>query len=117
MKIDAVHNPKDRKQQGARASLQLSRLGKPLAAMTAVTGFVLWAHFGAGVHVFRSQVSFAPGWQQFRASYGVEDFGEDSYFTRAVQNGYNLFYFTHEYGTPYILAQAAIRPRTWPTVS
>jgi hypothetical protein len=59
---------------------------------------VLWAHFGSGIQAFRSQVSSAPGWQQFRATYGLDDFGADSYFTRAAQNGYNLFYFTHEHG-------------------
>jgi hypothetical protein len=63
-----------------------------------IVGFVLAAHFGSGIQAFRSQVSSAPGWHQFRASYSLNDFGVDSYFVRAVQNGYNLFYFTHEYG-------------------
>ena len=76
----------------------LRGLSKPLAAAAAIAGFVLWAHFGSGIEAFRSQVSSAPGWQQFRASYGVDDFGADGYFTRAAQNGYNLFYFTHEFG-------------------
>ena len=89
---------KDSKQQGPGAGRSLRRLGKPLAAAAAIAGFVLWAHFGSGMQAFRSQVSSAPGWQQFRASYSVDDFGADSYFTRAVKNGYNLFYFTHEYG-------------------
>ena len=71
---------------------------KPIGAATVIAGFVLWAHYGSGIQAFRSQVSTAPGWQQFRAAYSVDDFGADSYFTRAVQNGYNLFYFTHEYG-------------------
>src|SRR5882672_480037 len=73
-------------------------LSKPLAAAAAIAGFTLWAHFGSGVQAFRSQVSSAPGWQQFRASYGLDEFGADSYFVRAAQNGYNLFYFTHRYG-------------------
>jgi len=71
---------------------------KPITAAAAVVGFVLWAHFGSGTPTFRVQVSTAPGWQEFRALYGVGEFGEDGYFTRAVQNGYNLFYFTPEYG-------------------
>ena len=89
---------KDSKQQGPEAGRLLRRLGKPLAATAAIAGFVLWAHFGSGMQAFRSQVSSAPGWQQFRSSYSVDDFGADSYFTRAVKNGYNLFYFTHEHG-------------------
>ena len=71
---------------------------KPIGAATVIAGFVLWAHYGSGIQAFRSQVSTAPGWQQFRVAYSVDDFGADSYFTRAVQNGYNLFYFTHEHG-------------------
>jgi len=77
----------------------LASMSKPFGVAAAIAGFVLWAHFGSGIQVFRSQVSSAPGWQQFRASYSVDDFGADSYFTRAVQNGYNLFYFTHEHGS------------------
>ena len=72
--------------------------GNPFILAAVIAGFVLWAHFGSGIQVFRSQVSSAPGWQQFRATYGLDDFGADSYFTRAAQNGYNLFYFTHEHG-------------------
>lgn len=89
---------KDREAQRPGSGRPLPGLGRPLAAAAAIAGFVLWAHFGSGIQAFRSQVSTAPGWQQFRASYSVEDFGADSYFTRAVQNGYNLFYFTHEHG-------------------
>jgi hypothetical protein len=74
------------------------RFGISIAAAAAIGAVVLWAHFGSGMQVFRSHVPSAPGWQQFRASNGVDDFGADGYFTRAVQNGYNLFYFTHEYG-------------------
>jgi hypothetical protein len=66
--------------------------------VAAIAAFVLWAHFGSGIAVFRSHVSSAPGWEQFRVAYGADEFGADGYFTRAVQNGYNLFYFTPEYG-------------------
>jgi hypothetical protein len=78
--------------------MRLSHLGFSIVPVAAIAAFVLWAHFGSGIKAFHSQVSFAPGWQQFRVSYGVDDFGTDGYFTRAVQNGYNLFYFTSEYG-------------------
>jgi hypothetical protein len=89
---------KDGKQQVPPPARRLRRLVKPLVAVATLGAFVLWAHFGSGIPVFRSQVSAAPGWQQFRAAYGVDKFGVDGYFTRAVQNGYNLFYFTHEHG-------------------
>lgn len=74
------------------------RFGFAVLPVVAVFGFVLWAHFGSGIPAFRSQVPPAPGWQQFRTAYGVNEFGEDGYFTRAVQNGYNLFYFMPQYG-------------------
>jgi hypothetical protein len=76
----------------------LRALDKPIAAATAIVAFVLWAHFGSGVETFRSHVSPSPGWVPFRATYGLDDFGADGYFVRAAQNGYNLFYFTYEYG-------------------
>jgi len=71
---------------------------RPLGAVILVVGFVLWAHFGSGIARFQSQAKSTPGWQQFRDAYGLDTFGEDSYFVRAAQNGYNLFYFTHRYG-------------------
>lgn len=85
---------KDPRQQERRAH----RLRKPLVGVAVIAGFVLWAHFISGIPVFRSAVSSASGWQQFRATYRLDDFGADGYFARAVQNGYNLFYFTHEHG-------------------
>ena len=81
-----------------RVGTFLASRGKPFIPAAVIAGFVLWAQFGSGIPVFRSQVSSAPGWQQFRASYGLDSFGGDSYFVRAAQNGYNLFYFTHEHG-------------------
>lgn len=89
---------KERQQQGPRARRAPAATGKALFGVTAIAVFVLWAHFGSGSPVFHSKVAPAPGWQQFRAAYGVDDFGADGYFTRAVQNGYNLFYFTSEHG-------------------
>lgn len=98
--MDEAHSGdrKERKQQGPGALRVPARSGKALFGVAAIAAFVLWAHFGSGIPVFHSKVSSAPGWQQFRAAYGVDGFGADGYFTRAVQNGYNLFYFTHEHG-------------------
>lgn len=89
---------KDHRQQSARVARPLRRMGRAFAALAVMAAFVLWAHFGSGTPVFRSHVAFAPGWEQFRDAYRVSEFGADGYFTRAVQNGYNLFYFTSEYG-------------------
>ena len=83
---------------GAGLRSRLAPLIKPLGALILVFGFVLWAHFGSGAARFHAQVKSAPGWDQFRIAYGLDDFGEDSYFVRAAQNGYNIFYFTHRYG-------------------
>lgn len=85
------------RKQKAPTRSRRDQVGTAIATVTAIAAFVLWAHLGSGIPVFRSLVSSAPGWQQFRAAYDVDAFGADSYFTRAVQNGYNLFYFTHQY--------------------
>ena len=82
----------------ARPRAAGTRFSFTILPIAAIAAFVLWAHFGSGMHVFRSEVSFAPGWEQFRSQYGVDSFGRDGYFTRAVQNGYNLFFFTPRYG-------------------
>lgn len=62
-----------------------------------IVGFVLWAHFASGVRVFRSESTAEPGWNQFRADYRINHFGEDGQFVRAVQNGYNLVNYTYKY--------------------
>lgn len=77
----------------------VARLVKSIGSVAAILAFVLWAHFGSGVPVFRPQVIPAAGWQQFRATYGLDSFGADGYFIRAAQHGYNLFFFTHEHGS------------------
>lgn len=82
----------------AQAGDRLSRV-QFAWALVAVVAFAVWAHFGSGIPVFRAQVSSAPGWPEFRKTYGVDKFGADGYFTRAVQNGYNVFFFTPVYGT------------------
>lgn len=81
-----------------RRRARLARMGWSLVPVAAIAAFVLWAHYGSGVRVFRSHVSVAPGWDQFSAAYGVQGWGKDGYFTRAAQNGYNLFYYTAQYG-------------------
>ena len=73
--------------------------GKTVALVGLLVCFVLWAHLGSGIQVFRSQVASEPAWTQFRAKYRISHFGEDGHFVRAVQNGYNLFYHTHNYAS------------------
>lgn len=68
-----------------------------MVPVAVVTCFVIWSHWFSGVPQFRSHVAIEPGWEQFRAAYRVTDFGNDGYFVRAVQNGYNVFYFTPGY--------------------
>lgn len=83
--------------QRHRVWTRLLSLDNPIIPIVAITGFVLWAHLGSHLPVFRPYVSLEPGWEQFRAAYRVNDFGEDGYFVRAAQNGYNVFFFTPKY--------------------
>ena len=70
---------------------------KTPAAVGAIAAFVLWAHLGSGVPAFHAGVSPEPGWKQFNADYGIDYFGDDGQFVRAVQNGYNLVFYTYKY--------------------
>jgi hypothetical protein len=77
------------------------------AAVGAVAGFVLWWHFGSGVVPFRAEVAPEPGWEKFSADYRISHFGEDGQFVRAVQNGYNLVFYTHKYAPRFTRRAAA----------
>jgi cytochrome c len=70
---------------------------KTLAVVALIAGFVLWSHLGSGVPVFRSEVASEPGWDKFRTDYRISHFGDDGQFVRAVQNGYNLVFYTYKY--------------------
>ncbi|MGB5079495.1 MAG: hypothetical protein WBO23_01995 [Burkholderiales bacterium] len=72
-------------------------MDNPLIPAVVIAGFVLWAHLGSHLPVFRPHVSLEPAWEQFQAAYRVNDFGEDGHFVRAARNGYNVFSFTHKY--------------------
>jgi len=75
------------------------RRGGAPARVAVVAGFVLFAHLGSGVPTFRANVRAEPGWERFRAEYGISHFGDDGHFVRAVQNGYNLVFFTGKYAS------------------
>lgn len=77
--------------------VKIGKYKNALLAVAAIAAFVGWSHVGSGVSVFRSEVAPEPGWPAFRMRYGVNYFGDDGQFVRAVQNGYNLFFHTHKY--------------------
>ncbi len=72
---------------------------KTLALVGLLAGFVLCAHLASGDHVFRSEVTSEPGWEKFSGDHQIKHFGEDGNFVRAVQNGYNLVFYTHKYAS------------------
>ena len=83
--------------------MSLPRIQAPRWLLTAVTTLLLIVlvvavqrsdRFGSPEAGFNDEA----GWQAFRQRYGVEDFGADGYFVRAVRNGYNLFYHTERFG-------------------
>jgi len=80
-----------------------------LAALAVIIGFVLWAHLASGIPVFNSEVPPEPGWEKFRADYGISYFGDDGQFVRAVQNGYNLFFYTYKYAPRFTRTRAGDR--------
>jgi hypothetical protein len=77
--------------------------------LCSLVAFVLWAHFASGARIFHSQVGAEPGWERFRSQFGIDHFGKDGQFFRAVQNGYNLFYHTHKYASRFTRKSAADR--------
>lgn len=86
---------RERRRAARRARLIVVLRGALSAAV--VVGFALWAHIGSGRPVFSPHGKPEAGWDAFRAAYGVDDFGRDGYFVRAIQNGYNLVHHTHRY--------------------
>jgi hypothetical protein len=80
-----------------------------LAALAVIVAFLLWAHLASGIPVFHSEVSSEPGWEKFRTEYGINYFGDDGQFVRAVQNGYNLFFHTHKYASRFTRKSAGDR--------
>ena len=82
---------------------------KMFAAVALIAVFVLWVHLGSGIPVFRSEVSPEPGWEKFRADYRIDYFGVDGQFVRAVQNGYNLFFYTYKYASRFTRRKASDR--------
>lgn len=86
---------------------RLRRLTRPLLTTLVLVLGVVWVHEGAGLPVFHSQGVREPGWEAFRQRFGVDEFGEDGYFVRAVMHGYNLFFHTERYGWRFTRRRAA----------
>jgi hypothetical protein len=80
---------------------------KTFGLVVLLGAFVLWAHWGSGLPIFRSEVTPEPGWQTFRAEYDIDYFGKDGQFVRAVQNGYNLVNYTYKYAPRFTRKTAA----------
>jgi cytochrome c len=80
-----------------------------MAVVGFIVAFVVWAHFGSGIRVFRSEVIAEKGWDQFKADYQISHFGEDGQFVRAVQHGYNLIFYTYKYAPRFTRKGAADR--------
>jgi hypothetical protein len=98
---------RNERQRKARAG---ATKGKTLVIVGAMVAFVLWAHLGSGIPVFRSQSVSEPGWDKFRADYKInENFGDDGQFVRAVQNGYNLTHYTYKYASRFTRKTASDR--------
>ena len=94
----------DRQHGGADRGKTRETSGSPIrnkmfAAVALIAVFVLWVHIGSGIPVFRSEVPPEPGWAKFQADYRVDYFGVDGQFVRAVQNGYNLVFYTYKYAS------------------
>lgn len=99
---------------GANGRLRRKRIGSGLSSRPRALGvivllaaFVIWAHCGSGVPVFRSVTAPEPGWEAFRARYDVDHFGKDGQFVRAVQNGYHLVSYTTKYAPRFTRRTAA----------
>jgi hypothetical protein len=91
---------------------RLKAIGRDVALAAAVAAVVVWAHFWSGLPVFSSHGSIEPGWAEFNRKYDGENFGADGYFTRAVQNGYNIIYNTPKHAPRFTRRTAADRPNS-----
>src|SRR5688572_33168375 len=97
---DMVRGPREQSKTGIARARDTSggpTRKKMFAAVALIAAFVLWVHLGSGIPVFRSEVPPEPGWEKFRADYRIDFFGADGQFVRAVQNGYNLVFYTYKY--------------------
>jgi hypothetical protein len=86
---------RERRRAARQARLVVVLRGALSAAV--IVGFAMWAHFGSDRPVFSPHGKPEAGWEAFREAYGVDTFGRDGYFVRAIQNGYNLVHHTPRY--------------------
>jgi hypothetical protein len=91
---------------------RLKAIGRDTAMAVSIAAIVVWAHFWSGLPVFSSQVNVEPGWAEFSKKYDGESFGADGYFTRAVQNGYNIVYNTPKHAPRFTRRTPADAPNS-----
>jgi cytochrome c len=82
---------------------------KTVGAVALIVMLVLLAHLLPGARTPHSSAPAEPEWEKFRAAYGVNNFGEDGNFVRAVKNGYYLVHHTHQYAQRFTRKTAADR--------
>mgnify|MGYP006295863649 CR=1 FL=1 len=91
-----IDSPDSMKRKSAAA--ETTARVRTVMLLAAMAAFVAWAHSGSGVPIFRSQSVIEPGWEKFRIDYAInKNYGDDGQFVRAVQNGYNLVFYTYKY--------------------
>lgn len=86
------------KETNLRSWLRKERF-RTWASLALILGFVSWAHFASGIPVFHARIVPEPDWEDFRHRYGIDHFGDDGQFVRAVQNGFHLFFHTHRHAS------------------
>lgn len=100
---DVAWDDSRRRRRGRAFQFKKKRAG----VVVALAALVLLAHKAFGLPVFKSESVGEPGWEQFRQEYGLEYFGKDGQFVRAVQNGYGLVVKTPKYAPRFTNRTAA----------
>ena len=91
---------------------RLKAIAIDIALACAIACVPAWAHYASGLPVFSSHASLEPGWDEFNARYGGDSFGKDGYFTRAVQNGYNIIHNTPTHASRFTRRTLADHPNS-----
>lgn len=91
---------------------RLKAIGKDSLLASILAAFALWAHFASGLPVFSADGDLEPTWPAFKEKYDGENFGADGYFTRAVQNGFNIVQNTPKYAPRFTRRTAADYPNS-----
>ncbi len=74
----------------------LAKLQLPLSTLLIVL-LVVWGHFSPEMNSRQDNSAPRLAWEYFTEEFPVKEFGSDGYFVRAIQNGFNIFYFTSQF--------------------